>query len=266
MPPIRRSGARPVGPTGKRVVAGRAQRPTSDTTKAASAGDEAIDAVPDETASAVPDETTSADAAATGTAPAEATEDTSTASQETDAGADAGAPARPRRIRQVAAAAAVVVGVAAAVVGGLSLADHRSSPLPGVTDGNSAFVDTQRTEDVRRAATSAVQRLVSIDHQSLDEYHDTLGEYLSDELIAELDKSWPTLKQTYQDTKLRVDANVTDVGVSYLQDDRAEVLLVQDVSTTRDGVAAGSTTGTYLVTMSLIDGVWKLSKIPDLPS
>ena len=41
---------------------------------------------------------------------------------------------------------------------------------------------------------------------------------------------------------------------------------MQDVSMTRDGVAAGSTSGTYLVGLDRIDGVWKLSRIPDLPS
>ena len=287
MPPIRRSGSRPAGPAGKRVVAGRAQRPGADPAGSAPARDATADDTPTHVES-IPAESIPADSAPAADAPVDSTptgsptadtptDDTPTDDSPTDDSTsddtptvdavdpDTSAPRR-RGWSIAAAAAAVVVGVAAAVVGGLSLADHPSSPLPTVRDGNSAFVDTQRTEEVRRAATSAVQRLVSIEHQSLDEYHDTLGEYLSDELIAELDTSWPTLRQTYQDTKLGVDADVTDVGVSYLQDDQAEVLLVQDVSTTRDGVAAGSTTGTYLVTMSRIDGVWKLSKIPDLPS
>ena len=34
----------------------------------------------------------------------------------------------------------------------------------------------------------------------------------------------------------------------------------------RDGAAAGSTSGTYLVGLDKVDGVWKLSRIPDLPS
>ena len=34
----------------------------------------------------------------------------------------------------------------------------------------------------------------------------------------------------------------------------------------RDGAAAGSTSGTYLVGLDRVDGVWKLSRIPDLPS
>jgi len=254
MPPIRRSGARPERSTGsRRVVAGRANRSARDDTAAVR---------PEDADVARPEEPTTTDVT-----PVE------------DAGAGEEVPAEKgatgrrwtRRLPTGRAAVALasvllVLGLVAGVLGGLMLTDRMRAPFQQDAGGNSAFVDAPGTDEVREAATSAVQRLVAIDHTSLDRYHDSLGEFLTPELITELDRTWPTLRDTYVQSKLKVEARVTEVGVSYLQGDQAEVLLVQDVSTTRDGQAAGSTTGTYLVTMTRVDGVWKLSKIPDLPS
>ena len=131
---------------------------------------------------------------------------------------------------------------------------------------NQAFVDQAATDEVLTAATTNVQRLVAIDHEKLDEYHDSLGEFLTPALVEELDKNWSALRDSYEQTATTVDAQVSEAGVSYLQGDKAEVLLVQDVSMMRDGTAAGSTSGTYLVGLDKVDGVWKLSRIPDLPS
>ncbi len=156
--------------------------------------------------------------------------------------------------------AALVVGVAAGAAG-LYLATE-----PGISVPNQAFVDREATTEVLAAASTNVQRLVSIDHQTLDEYHASLGEFLTPNLVAELDSNWPALKDSYEQTATTVDANVREAGLTYLEGDRAEVLLVQDVSMERDGVAAGSTSGTYLVGLDRVDGVWKLSRIPDLPS
>ena len=137
---------------------------------------------------------------------------------------------------------------------------------PGISVPNQAFVDRAETDEVLTAASTNVQRLVSIDHESLDEYHDSLGEFLTPNLVEELDANWPALRDSYEQSATTVDAQVREAGLSYLEGDRAEVLLVQDVSMERDGAAAGSTSGTYLVGLDRVDGVWKLSKIPDLPS
>lgn len=168
-----------------------------------------------------------------------------------------------RRVRvsgRALAYAALVVGVAAGAAGAYLATE------PGVDVSNAAFINQSETDEVLAAATANVQRLVAIDHESLDEYHDSLGEYLTPNLVSELDENWPALRESYEQTATAVDANVSEAGLAYLEGDRAEVLLVQDVSMTRDGAAAGSTSGTYLVGLDKVDGVWKLSRIPDLPS
>lgn len=158
------------------------------------------------------------------------------------------------------AIAALVVGLAAAGAGAYL------STNPGVEVQNQAFVDQDATDEVLTAAGAAVQRLVSIDHETLDEYHASLGEFLTPNLVRELDENWPALKDSYEQSETEVDAQVREVGLTHLSGDSAEVLLVQDVSMTREGAAAGSTSGTYLVGLDRVDGVWKLSRIPDLPS
>lgn len=181
-------------------------------------------------------------------------------------GESSGSPAtdgtsRARRPRgRSLAYAALAVGVVAGAVGAYLATE------PGVDVTNRAFVNQSETDEVLSAATANVQRLVAIDHETLDEYHDSLGEFLTPNLVTELDENWPTLRDSYEQTSTSVDANVSEAGLSYLEGDRAEVLLVQDVSMTRDGAAAGSTSGTYLVGLDKVDGVWKLSRIPDLPS
>lgn len=169
-------------------------------------------------------------------------------------------PGRGRAFGRPLAYAALVVGVVAGAAGGVL-----ATVEPGLTE-NEAYVDRETTDEVLSAASTGVQRLVAIDHESLDEYHASLGEFLTPNLVDELNENWPTLRDSYEQTATAVDANVSEAGVAYLSEDSAEVLLVQDVSMTRDGAAAGSTSGTYMVGMDKVDGVWKLSRIPDLPS
>lgn len=171
---------------------------------------------------------------------------------------DGSARRRPRA--RTLTHAALAVGLVAGAAGAFLATE------PGISVENRAFVDQPATDEVLTAATANVQRLVAIDHQSLDEYHDSLGEFLTPALVEELDRNWPALRDSYEQSATTVDAQVREAGLSYLQGDKAEVLLVQDVSMTRDGAAAGSTSGTYLVGMDKVGGVWKLSRIPDLPS
>lgn len=173
---------------------------------------------------------------------------------------ETGQPARRRPLGRPLAYAALAVGVAAGAAG-VFLAFQ-----PGVDIPNEAFVDQTATDEVLTAASTNVQRLVSIDHETLDEYHASLGEFLTPNLVEDLDENWPTLRDSYEQSATTVDAQVREAGLAYLEGDRAEVLLVQDVSMERDGAAAGSTSGTYLVGLDKVDGVWKLSRIPDLPS
>lgn len=168
--------------------------------------------------------------------------------------------ARRRPLGRPLTYAALAVGIAAGAAG-IYLASQ-----PGIDVPNEAFVDQAATNEVLTAASTNVQRLVSIDYETLDDYHASLDEFLTPNLVEDLNANWPTLRDSYEQSATTVDAQVREAGLAYLDGDRAEVLLVQDVSMERDGAAAGSTSGTYLVGLDRVDGVWKLSRIPDLPS
>lgn len=155
---------------------------------------------------------------------------------------------------------ALVVGLVAGIAG-IILAFN-----PGIEPDNRAFVDRDTTEEVLRLGSTHVQRLVAIDYTELDAYQDSLDEFLMPNLVGELNETWDALSTTYEQTETVVEAQTQTVGLSFLTEDRAEVLLVLSVSMTREGIIAGSTTGTYLVEMTRTDDTWKLSRIPDLPS
>lgn len=173
---------------------------------------------------------------------------------------DTGRTSRRRPPGRPLAYAALAVGVAAGAAGAV-LAFQ-----PGISISNEAFVDQAATDEVLTAASANVQRLVSIDYETLDEYHASLGEFLTPNLVDELNANWPALRDSYEQSATTVHAQVREAGLAYLEGDRAEVLLVQEVSMERDGAAAGSTSGTYQVGLDKVDGVWKLSRIPDLPA
>lgn len=157
--------------------------------------------------------------------------------------------------------------IAAAVVGVIGLVLATVFFLrPGLDYENEAFADRETTDEVATAAAENAKKLVGIDYETLDEYVDGLPEIMTPELEDELMQSWDQLADTYEQAKTKVDVSISDVGVTYLEENRAEVLIAQNVSVTQDGQAAGSTDGTYLVRLEKVDGDWKLSSIPDLPS
>lgn len=137
---------------------------------------------------------------------------------------------------------------------------------PGLDFDNQAYADRAETDAVATAAAENAKKLVAIDYETLDDYVAGLPDIMTQGLEDELMKSWDQLSDTYEQAKTKVDVTISDVGVTYLEDNRAEVLIAQNVSVTQDGQAAGSTDGTYLIRLEKVDGDWKLSSIPDLPS
>ncbi|WP_333619201.1 hypothetical protein [Dietzia sp.] len=159
------------------------------------------------------------------------------------------------------------LSIAAAIIGvALLIAAFVLHTKPGVDFDNEAFVDDEDTTAVATAAAANAKQLVSVDYETLDQYKAAIPDIVTPNLETELDKSWDQLADTYKQSKTKVTAEVQNAGVSYLQGDRAEVLVVENVSVTQDGKDAGETVGTYLLQLQNVDGTWKLSSIPDLPS
>lgn len=150
-----------------------------------------------------------------------------------------------------------VIGIVAAIV---------MYQRPGIDYDNQAYVDQEATAEVATATAGAVQRLMAIDYRAVDQYHDTIGEIATENLVTELDRSWETLKETYVQGETVVQVTVTDTAVTFLQDDHAEVLVSTQATVYRGDQPVSDSGGPVLVGMHKVDGTWKLSKIPDLPS
>ncbi|TQC48493.1 hypothetical protein EEB14_14435 [Rhodococcus sp. WS4] len=150
-------------------------------------------------------------------------------------------------------AVAVVLGVFAAV----------AAFKPGADISNTAWVDAGATAEVTKAGTEAIETLYTYSYETIDQDFDKARGYLNDAKRAEFDSTADTTKQAAIQTKTATQASVTDIGVTVLDGDRAELLAHMNVSATGDAVAQGSAATPLSIKMEKIDGKWVLSDISD---
>ncbi|MBV6760942.1 hypothetical protein [Rhodococcus opacus] len=150
-------------------------------------------------------------------------------------------------------AVAVVLGVFAVV----------AAFKPGADITNTAWVDSGATAEVTKAGTEAIETLYTYSYETIDQDFDKARGYLNDAKREEFDSTADTTKQAAIQTKTATEASVTDIGVTVLDGDRAELLAHMNVSATGDAVAQGSAATPLSIKMEKIDGKWVLSDISD---
>ena len=150
-------------------------------------------------------------------------------------------------------AVAVVLGVFAVV----------AAFKPGADITNTAWVDAGATAEVTKAGTEAIETLYTYSYETIDQDFDKARGYLNDAKRQEFDSTADTTKQAAIQTKTATQASVTDIGVTVLDGDRAELLAHMNVSATGDAVAQGSAATPLSIKMEKIDGKWVLSDISD---
>ena len=153
----------------------------------------------------------------------------------------------------VVAAVAVVLGAFAAV----------ASFKPFATIDNAAWVDSAATQEVTSAATDALQTLYTYKAETIDADFDAARAVLNQSMLDEFNSTADTTKSAVVQTMTGTEAMVTDIGVSRLEDGRAELSANVNISATQNGVASGSAEGPLTVNMEKVDGTWKLSAIDD---
>ncbi|PBC49040.1 hypothetical protein CJ179_20005 [Rhodococcus sp. ACS1] len=153
----------------------------------------------------------------------------------------------------VLGAVAVVFGVFAVV----------AAFKPGANITNTAWVDAGATAEVTKAGTEAIETLYTYSYETIDQDFDKARGYLDDAKREEFDSTADTTKQAAIQTKTATQASVTDIGVTVLDGDRAELLAHMNVSATGDAVAQGSAATPLSIKMEKIDGKWVLSDISD---
>ncbi|MBY6676818.1 hypothetical protein HQ314_07795 [Rhodococcus sp. BP-332] len=253
MPPARR---RP--PTGApRVPAGSVRRPkVAGRSTAPPAGGDAIENENTSTstgaASTVDLSKSSADTAAVDSAATDSVVDETTETTEADDGAPAGRTAWWTPRTMLLAALAVVFAVIAllAVV------------RPGTSEvSNQAWVDTPATLEVTSAGRDALQTVFSYKFDTIDQDQAAARAVLNDERRGEYDSTAEQTKQGVIQTQTTTTATVTDIGVSLLDGDRAELLASMDIAATQDTVDQGTVQTPVSVTMERVDGKWLLATI-----
>ncbi|KXX62745.1 hypothetical protein [Rhodococcus sp. LB1] len=150
-------------------------------------------------------------------------------------------------------AVAVVLGVFAVV----------AAFKPGADITNTAWVDEGATAEVTKAGTEAIETLYTYSYETIDQDFEKARGYLNDAKREEFDSTADTTKEAAIQTKTATQASVTDIGVTVLDGDRAELLAHMNVSATGDAVAQGSAATPLSIKMEKIDGKWVLSDISD---
>lgn len=169
------------------------------------------------------------------------------------AAADSGSSRITWKLVGVLGAVAVVLGVFAVV----------AAFKPGADITNTAWVDEGGTAEVTKAGTEAIETLYTYSYETIDQDFEKARGYLNDAKRDEFDSTAGTTKEAAIQTKTATQASVTDIGVTMLDGDRAELLAHMNVSATGDAVAQGSAATPLSIKMEKIDGKWVLSDISD---
>ncbi|QCB52339.1 hypothetical protein E5720_14325 [Rhodococcus sp. PAMC28707] len=154
----------------------------------------------------------------------------------------------------------IVVGIVAVVLAAFAVV---AAFRPGATIDNQAWVDQGATSEATRAATDAVVTLYSYKDTTIDEDFDRARTYLNPQMLSDFNEAAETTKSAVQQTRTATEASLTDIGVTILEDDMAELVANLNVSATREGVAQGNAEGPITINLEKVDGKWLLSALSD---
>lgn len=154
----------------------------------------------------------------------------------------------------------IVVGVVAVALAAFAVV---AAFRPGATIDNQAWVDQGATSEATRAATDAVVTLYSYKDTTIDEDFDRARTYLNPQMLSDFDEAAETTKSAVQQTQTATEASLTDIGVTILEDDKAELVANLNVSATQAGVAQGNAEGPITINLEKVDGKWLLSALSD---
>ena len=156
-----------------------------------------------------------------------------------------------------------LVGILGAVAAVLGIFAVVAAFQPGGHISNTAWVDESGTAEVTKAGTEAIESLYTYNYETIDQDFEKARGYLNEAKRAEFDQTAATTKDAAIQTKTATEASVTDIGVTFLEGDRAELLAHMNVSATGDAVAQGSAATPLSVKLEKVDGKWVLSDISD---
>ena len=156
----------------------------------------------------------------------------------------------------------LVVGVGAAAVVAAVLAGLAFFEVGAQMD-DVAWVDEGATAEVLRVTPPALEAVFTFAPGTFDADFDKGLQGLNQAMRDQLTEYKDTQKAGVEQTQTATTADVTEIGVTRLEDDRAQLLAQLNVSSTQSGVAAGSRSGMVVVSLEKRDGSWLISEIRD---
>ncbi|WP_157171151.1 hypothetical protein [Nocardia araoensis] len=148
-------------------------------------------------------------------------------------------------------------------------ADVRAGPLaifgetPAKID-NDAFVVDAATREVKTAAAEALQTMYTYDYRLIDEHRSKVSALLTYPLLQIFEASSDDLLEGVTATQAKQTVKVDPVGLVDLRGDRADLLLVVEISASKVGAASELTRGTLAARMVKVSGKWLLSELLDI--
>ncbi|QXW04307.1 hypothetical protein [Rhodococcus globerulus] len=126
-----------------------------------------------------------------------------------------------------------------------------------------AWVDEGATAEVLRVTPPALEAVFTFAPGTFDADFDKGLQGLNQAMRDQLTEYKDTQKAGVEQTQTATTADVTEIGVTRLEEDRAQLLAQLNVSSTQSGVAAGSRSGMVVVSLEKQDGNWLISEIRD---
>ncbi len=126
---------------------------------------------------------------------------------------------------------------------------------------NSAWVDTAATLEVTSAGRDALQTVFSYSFETIDQDQEAARAVLNDERRGEYDSTAEQTKQGVLQTQTVTTSTVSDIGVSLLDGDRAELVASMDIAASQDGVDQGTVQTPVAFTMERVDGRWLIATL-----
>ncbi|WP_092801939.1 hypothetical protein [Rhodococcus globerulus] len=156
----------------------------------------------------------------------------------------------------------LVIGVGAAAVVVAVLAGLAFFKVGAQMD-DVAWVDEGATAEVLRVTPPALEAVFTFAPGTFDADFDKGLQGLNQAMRDQLTEYKDTQKAGVEQTQTATTADVTEIGVTRLEEDRAQLLAQLNVSSTQSGVAAGSRSGMVVVSLEKQDGNWLISEIRD---
>lgn len=167
-------------------------------------------------------------------------------------------PANPTLVRAIGLGVAILV-LAALAIWFRGEANRRSD---GADANNQALIDTARSSEVVGQVRDAIEKGLTYNYTDLDSTAKTVDANFIGQARCEHDQLFAEVKKLAPEQKLILTTRVVQIGVTRLDGDRAELLVMVDQTSTRADQNQTAASGAQFVTRAERQGgKWKITQL-----